>query len=114
MFMQFTPAALSHLTKCLDKNNAVAIKFAMEKDGCAGFGYVVDFIKQIEPSCFRFQVSNLTIVIADDSIDLLRDVKVDYVSQSLGQKQLVFNNPQVTSSCGCGLSVSVKKIDDGG
>jgi Fe-S cluster assembly iron-binding protein IscA len=42
-------------------------------------------------------------------INALRNTEIDLVDKGLGQKQLVFNNPNIKHSCGCGESFSVEE-----
>ena len=105
--MTFSAAALRHLRQCVTAENAVGVRFEMKPDGCAGYGYVVTFPTEAEADDQCFQAEDIAVMMAAKSVALLRGVQVDFVSQSLGQKQLVFNNPQVKSECGCGLSVQI-------
>lgn len=111
VLMQFSTAAQAHLMQCVVSHAAAAVRFEMKPDGCAGFGYHVTFPKVIPDEDISFKVEALIVVVAVNSINMLAGVKVDLVKQSLGQKQLVFDNPHVQSECGCGLSVQMKAKD---
>jgi len=111
MSIIFSSSAISHLKKCLVEHEANYVRFAMVPDGCAGYGYDISFIAKTHDDFLDIQ--GVKVVIDKSSQALLKNLKVDLVTLSLGQKQLVFDNPQVQSACGCGLSVAVKKPEGG-
>lgn len=105
--MKISLSAEKHLLQHVEKNKACGVKFSMQPDGCAGYGYYVTFPITICDNDVCFTVNDLTVMVDKPSEKLLFNVEIDLKSISLGQKQLVFNNPQVKSECGCGLSVQM-------
>ena len=108
--IELSAKAVEHLITVVAKHEgAVGVKFSMRPDGCAGYGYVTSFPKVIDAVDTVIEVDNLIVIIEQASIELIQGTKIELQSQTLGQKQLVFDNPQVKSACGCGLSVQLKR-----
>ena len=105
--IRLTPAARAHFERHIAASQGAGVRLAMKPDGCAGYGYVVTFPEVVSAKDVCFKVEGLSVMIDPDSVHLLQGVTIDFVSQSLGQKQLVFQNPQVASMCGCGESVQL-------
>lgn len=110
-----TPAAVKYLLKELTKANASIFHLYVKDSGCNGFAYKIDLLNQAEASDIQFTVdNNLTVAIKADSVKFLAGTEIDYAlyENSLGLKKLVFNNPNMTSQCGCGESFGVRKSSD--
>ena len=105
--VKLTPAARGHFERHIAASQGVGVRLEMKPDGCAGYGYVVTFPEVVAAKDVCFKVEGLSVMIDPESVHLLQGVTIDFVSQSLGQKQLVFQNPQVASMCGCGESVQL-------
>ncbi len=105
--MQVSVAAKQHLLQHIKLNKACGVKFSMQPDGCAGYGYQVTFPLELDAANISFDINGLLIIVDLASQALLTGVNIDLQAEGLGQKQLVFNNPQVKSACGCGLSVQI-------
>ena len=79
--------------------------------GCAGFEYGVDLIRK--PSRFELIKSGEKVIISngvriltdDKSLLFIEGSVIDWKSVNLGY-QFVFDNPNSTGSCGCGISFS--------
>jgi iron-sulfur cluster assembly accessory protein len=87
------------------------VRFAVMGGGCSGFEYHVDLEK---PSRFElkhkrdtiFVSYGVRIIVDDKSLMFLDGSTVDWRSQNLGYS-FVFNNPNSTGTCGCGVSFSI-------
>lgn len=87
-------------------------RLAVKKSGCSGFSYVADVKKQPEEQDICVTENGLRIFIDAQSLEMVRDTIVDLVTKEFGQKQLVFNNPNAESHCGCGESFTLKNNRD--
>jgi iron-sulfur cluster assembly protein len=82
-----------------------ALRVGVNAGGCSGFTYHVaidvkkadDFVQDYE----GFQV-----VVDNVSKQFINDAKLDYVDD-IGHAGFKFDNPQASSSCGCGMSFDV-------
>jgi len=75
--------------------------------GCAGFAYDLSFDTEVEDEVSATDLlvvlHEVSFVVDQMSLMYLRGTEIDYVDtlQGAGFK---FNNPNVTSTCGCGQS----------
>ena len=107
-----TEAAIDHIKAIIQRRgDGVGFRISVKKTGCSGYMYVPEIIDTIQTSDLLFKVDDLTVLIDPDSIDFIRGTQLDYVQKKLGQQQLVFNNPNVDSLCGCGESFNLKEDD---
>lgn len=105
-------AAVAHIKKIMERNEgAVGFRLSVKETGCSGLMYVPEVIKEAKPEDSLITISGLQIYISKDSIKALEGTKVDLLSKTLGQQQLVFNNPNAESQCGCGESFNLKKTE---
>jgi iron-sulfur cluster insertion protein len=70
--------------------------------GCAGFQYELEFDKPAETDR-SFESNGIKMVVDQMSLMYLYGTEIDYV-EGLHGAGFKFNNPNVTSTCGCGGS----------
>ncbi len=107
--IQLTQSAYMHIQNMVDQKNLRGFRLAVQKDGCSGWSYQVAAVDRGKDNDLCIWHDQLPIYIDRQSIPLLQGTIVDYVDLTLGQKQLVFRNPNVDQHCGCGESFSVKQ-----
>ena len=73
--------------------------------GCAGFSYDLYFDKKSDMDK-EFTIHGVRVVVDQMSLMYLVGTEIDYV-EGLGGAGFKFNNPNVTSTCGCGSSFAV-------
>lgn len=94
------------------ENFTPCIKFSVKKTGCSGFSYVIDFIKseaekQTLEQCSKvFESQGVTIYVDSISYELVGGTRINYIKQGIGYA-MVFDNPNATALCGCGISFTV-------
>ncbi|HZO16288.1 MAG TPA: iron-sulfur cluster insertion protein ErpA [Polyangiaceae bacterium] len=74
--------------------------------GCAGFNYDLYFEDKPTPMDEEFVEKGVKMYIDPLSYQYLDGTEIDYV-EGLTGSGFKFNNPNVTSTCGCGSSFSV-------
>jgi iron-sulfur cluster insertion protein len=74
--------------------------------GCAGFSYDLYFEDTPTPMDELFEAKGVKMYIDPLSYQYLDGTEIDYV-EGLHGSGFKFNNPNVTSTCGCGSSFSV-------
>ena len=74
--------------------------------GCAGFNYDLYFEDKPTPMDEEFEDKGVKMFIDPLSYQYLDGTEIDYV-EGLTGSGFKFNNPNVTSTCGCGSSFSV-------
>jgi iron-sulfur cluster assembly accessory protein len=82
-----------------------ALRIAVEGGGCSGFQYEIELDA---PKDDDMVLSNKgeTVVIDAVSLPFLADATIDFTEELIGAR-FVIENPNATSSCGCGTSFSM-------
>ena len=108
-----TPGAVERINQLIDGSNQdnKILRIGIEKGGCAGLHYSMDYVSEISDGDEVVQQEGLTIVIDPKAILYLLGTEMDYVVEkfSAGFK---FNNPNETSACGCGESVEITPLSE--
>ncbi|HEY3233641.1 MAG TPA: iron-sulfur cluster assembly accessory protein [Polyangiaceae bacterium] len=97
----------------LGKPDAV-LRIGVKGGGCAGFAYVTEFTN--DPPRSRdlvYEFSGLTVYVDNRSLKYLEGSVLRY-EETLMYQGFKFDNPLQESSCGCGMTFSVKKDALGG
>ncbi len=74
--------------------------------GCSGFQYGFTFDEKVNEGDMAIEKNEVTLVVDPMSLQYLVGGTVDYVDGLEGSRFLV-NNPNATTTCGCGASFSV-------
>lgn len=102
-----TPAAAARVAAIAARQGKPAIlRLSVEGGGCAGFQYRFGLADRVEADDLAAEQGEVTLVVDEISLDLVRGSAVDYV-ESLGGAAFQVTNPQAASGCGCGTSFSV-------
>jgi iron-sulfur cluster assembly protein len=102
-----TPAAIAELKRLLDSESdaVTGVRMAVKGGGCSGLSYVLDFDKQRDGDNIVEQ-DGVTFYMDRKSTIYLKGIELDF-KEGLKGKGFVFQNPNATSTCGCGESFSV-------
>ena len=82
------------------------LRLAISGGGCAGFQYHFEFDDKVGEDDVTIERDGVRVVIDATSLELVRGAEIDFVEDLLGSYFQV-NNPNATSSCGCGSSFSL-------
>jgi iron-sulfur cluster insertion protein len=74
--------------------------------GCSGFQYTFSLDEEVKPADKTVQKDGATLIIDQKSYQYLAGSEVDF-SEGLEGAMFVVNNPNATSTCGCGASFSI-------
>lgn len=108
MSVSLTEVAAQRIKHMLEeRGSGLGIRLGVKKNGCAGFAYVLDFADEQGENDTVFTQHDATVVVDQDSLQILEGIEIDYVTEGLN-KSFKFRNPNVTDMCGCGESFSVK------
>lgn len=82
-----------------------ALRVAVAGGGCSGFQYAIDLD---EPGAedLVLEKHGQCVVVDPVSLPFLANAVIDYAEELIGAR-FVIDNPNATSSCGCGTSFSV-------
>src|ERR1051326_6874770 len=81
----------------------VRLRVGVKGGGCSGFSYVLDLTESQKESDEVFEQHGVKIICDPKSLLYLNGTTVDFKDEIMG-RGFVFQNPNATSSCGCGSS----------
>lgn len=74
--------------------------------GCSGFSYGFNFATEADEDDADFQNGDVTLVVDSLSYQYLQGSTIDYI-EGLEGARFVVQNPNATTTCGCGSSFSI-------
>lgn len=84
----------------------VCLRVGVKGGGCSGFSYVLDLTEKRKDSDEVFEQHGIRVICDPKSLLYLNGTTVDFKDEIMG-RGFVFNNPNATTSCGCGSSFAV-------
>ncbi|WP_417425307.1 Fe-S cluster assembly scaffold SufA [Hoeflea sp.] len=109
--MSLTQAAADRVkTLLMAASGAEGIRVSIKKGGCAGMEYAIDLATEVNPKDDRIERDGAVVFVAPEAVLYLLGTEMDYEVTKL-RSGFTFNNPNQTSSCGCGESVELKPAD---
>ena len=101
--INFTNEALKQIQKIVfEKGPNNYFRISVLGGGCSGFKYDFSFDNETTKEDIIFGKA----IIDKSSLDIISGSIVDFKREMIGES-FVIENPQASSSCGCGLSFSV-------
>ena len=82
------------------------LRVAVEGGGCSGFQYEISMDSDIKDDDIILSENNCKVIIDPISLGFLSGAVIDFKEELIGSK-FVIENPNATSSCGCGTSFSI-------
>ena len=89
-----------------ENNPNLMLRVFVQGGGCSGFQYGFTFEEAKNEDDFDFVYEDVSVVVDAMSMQYLNGASIDY-KEDLMNANFVINNPQASSSCGCGSSFSV-------
>ncbi len=90
----------------LDREKAV-LRVGVRGGGCSGFSYLLHLDPEPRDNDEMFEQHGIRVVCDPKSLLYLNGAEIDYKTDDGGLiRGFTFNNPNATSSCGCGSSFS--------
>ena len=85
----------------------VGLKVDIDKSGCSGYSYKLDFAKKDEVANLEFvEQNNIKVFIDPKATMFLLGSEMDYSTDKLSSR-FIFKNPNEKNTCGCGESFSI-------
>jgi iron-sulfur cluster assembly protein len=85
--------------------DSICLRVGVKGGGCSGFSYLLDLTEQRRDNDETFDEHGINVVCDPKSYLYLNGTTIDFKDEVMG-RGFVFNNPNATSSCGCGSSFS--------
>lgn len=109
MAIELTETAAREISTIIDQQKLdkqkIRLRVGVKGGGCSGFSYLLDLTEEQRDSDEVFDQHGVQVVCDPKSYLYLNGVKIDFRDEVMG-RGFVFNNPNATSSCGCGHSFS--------
>ena len=89
-----------------EQGDGLMLRITVSGGGCSGFQYGFSLDDQKNEDDRLFERDDVTVIIDEVSLDLLKGSEVDFVEDLIGS-YFAITNPNASSTCGCGTSFSV-------
>jgi len=106
--IEITEAAAVKIKDILAEENNPNLRLRMfvQGGGCSGFSYGFTLDEEQNEDDFEITKEDVTVLVDSMSYQYLVGATVDYKDDLMGS-QFVIQNPNATTTCGCGSSFSV-------
>ena len=106
--MRLTDAAALRIKKVMAQADkpVAGIRVGVKNGGCAGMEYTMEYADAVKPTDEVVEDKGVKILIDPKAVLFLLGTEMDFKTEKLSS-QFVFNNPNQTSACGCGVSVQI-------
>nr|WP_154715199.1 iron-sulfur cluster insertion protein ErpA [Neptuniibacter caesariensis] len=106
--MAFTASAAAKVKSLIEEeeNDSLKLRVFITGGGCAGFSYGFTFDESAADDDTVIERDGVTMVVDPMSFQYLVGSEVDF-KEGLQGSQFVINNPNATTTCGCGSSFSI-------
>ena len=88
-----------------DTGEVKALRVAVDGGGCSGFQYDIRFDEPARDDLI-LEGNGQKVLIDPVSLPFLENAVIDYTEELIGAR-FVIDNPNASSSCGCGISFSM-------
>ncbi|MBY0533177.1 MAG: iron-sulfur cluster assembly accessory protein [Xanthobacteraceae bacterium] len=106
--MTVTDAAASRVRELIARASTpvAGVRVGVKNGGCAGMSYTMDLAETVERGDEVVDVNGLKVLIDPKAVLFLLGTTMDFTVDKMSAK-FVFKNPNETSACGCGESVTI-------
>ena len=107
--MTVTESAAVKIKQLMSEEDDVnVLRVAIQGGGCSGFQYGLGFDRGAQEGDHEFECEGVKVVVDPFSAPYLKGAEIDYVD-SIQAAGFAINNPNASSSCGCGHSFQVEE-----
>jgi iron-sulfur cluster assembly protein len=110
--MTLTDAAADRVRDIIAKAGkpVAGLRIGIKKGGCAGMEYTMEWAEKPEPFDEIVEDKGVKVLIDAKAVLFLLGTEMDYQTGIL-KSGFTFRNPNQTSACGCGESVTLKAAE---
>ena len=101
--LTITQNAVDMLTQAFGEDRSMGLLVGVLSGGCSGYMYDLQIVEETEIECQELDISGFRILVPKASSHLLNGIQIDYEDRLMGGGFKI-NNPNASSSCGCGES----------
>ena len=91
---------------CEEDNAALKLRVFITGGGCSGFQYGFTFDETVADDDTIIERDGVTVLVDPMSFPYLSGSEVDY-TEGLEGSRFIVNNPNATTTCGCGASFAI-------
>lgn len=95
-------AEIKRIQKTEGATDKPFLRIGVKGGGCAGFSYILEFDKKQEGDD-EFIFEDIHVVLNIAHALYLKGIEIDYQT-GLNNRGFIYNNPNATTTCGCGTS----------
>lgn len=107
MSISLTESAAQRIQAFLaSRGKGEGLRLGVRTSGCSGMAYILEFADMINEEDTVFEDKGVKVIVDGKSIVYLDGTELDFVKEGLNEG-FKFNNPNVSSECGCGESFHV-------
>jgi iron-sulfur cluster insertion protein len=100
-----TDRAYARLSEIGAARQGKALRIAVEGGGCSGFQYAITLDDPADDDIV-LESGGEKVVVDSVSLPYLQNATIDFAEELIGAR-FTIDNPNATSSCGCGTSFSI-------
>jgi len=89
-----------------ENNPKLALRTFVQGGGCSGFSYGFTLDEEINEDDFEIPLDEFKVLVDSMSMQYMTGATIDYKEELMGSN-FVINNPNATTTCGCGSSFGV-------
>ena len=106
--LKISPDAVTRVRQLLTSkdNPDVMLRVYIQGGGCSGFQYGFQFDEDAQEDDISIEQDGIKILVDMLSLQYLGGAEIDYKDDIMGSRFLV-NNPNASTTCGCGSSFSI-------
>ncbi|RRJ83459.1 iron-sulfur cluster insertion protein ErpA [Aestuariirhabdus litorea] len=106
--LNLTPRAVEKATSLIEEegNGDLKLRVFVTGGGCSGFQYGFSFDEEVSEEDTVIENLGVTLLVDSLSYQYLVGATVDYM-EGLEGSRFVVNNPNASTTCGCGSSFSI-------
>jgi len=106
--LQLTDSAISQLNTLIATKDNPELRFRVyvQGGGCSGFQYGFQFEEACANGDMEFDRGGVKLVVDPLSLQYLSGAEVDFIDDLMGTR-FVVNNPNASTTCGCGASFGI-------
>jgi len=111
-----TPGAATKIRELLadePDGETLVLRVAIQGGGCSGFQYGLGFDSGSAEGDIELELEGVQVVVDPFSAPYLRGTTIDFLN-TIQESGFKIDNPNATSSCGCGHSFTVAEGEDPG
>jgi iron-sulfur cluster assembly protein len=106
--MNVTDAAAARVQELIARSEkpVAGVRVGVKNGGCAGMSYTMDLAESVQKGDEVVDANGVKVLIDPKAVLFLLGTTMDFTVDKMSAK-FVFKNPNETSACGCGESVSI-------